>query len=556
MGILTDTFAISESELRGEAAWLADVGDIGMSTSSGEKISPANVITLSAVFASARNIAEDVARLPLKAYRRVDKGGKVSAADDPRSAAPDGRMVNLYSLVHDKPSVELTNLRHRSLLVWWALLRGNAYAEIVMNNGVPVDLPPTHPDRVRVMRDSDNRLFYRVRNKLGEKETDIPARNMIHIRGISDDGVMGHIIPLVGKDSFGVYMAAERFTGSFFGNGATLAGVLTFENDFKTQASREAYINAFNAKYAGAHNANKWMLADFGAKVEQLTANPKNSQLIETLGFRIEDVARWFRIPPVKIGHNTNTPYTNVESLGRDYHMDGIMPWTIRIEEEYNDKLVPVNDTDLFVEHVVEALMWADTKTRTEVHNMRITGGWESRNEARAIENKNPIPGGDQFVMMQNMAIVDDDGKPEPVNTPTPPTPPDAPAPPGTSGGGGKDSEAIKASSMPIFVDAAERVIDREAKALAGKKKWTFENLDEFYRGHHRHVVTAFTPVLVTMGKLVGSDVTGMAERYADMHVGESRRRLAADEDPSGWMIDRPAWIARHLTDLVVCNES
>jgi HK97 family phage portal protein len=532
--------AISDSEMRGAEAWLYDTGDSGFVTSSGTRVSESNAITLSAVFASARAIAEDVGCLPLKAYRRLEGGGKESAADEPRWFSPAlGRQVNTYDLVHNEPNPDMTDLSFRSLLIWWALLWGNAYAEVEAPEGRPVALHPIHPHRVEPRRDDGGNLYYRIRND-NKEPTNVAAENMLHIQGMTDDGVVGYMMTRYAKDSFGIYMAAERFTGSFFGNGATLAGVITFDKSFETNEARQKYRESFDRVYGGARAANKWMIADGGAKVEKITSEPEKAQLVDTIKFRIEDVARWFGVPPVIIGHNTATPYANVEPLYKMYFNRGLKPWVRRIEKEFTRKLLP-GDRVMFIEHVVNALMWADAKTRGEFYNLGIRGGWLLPNEARDFENMNPYEGGDRYRVEQNLAVIDESGQPVQVNQPASET------------GGPGEAEAYKLAVMPMFVDAAERLITREVRAFTAKKDPDAKWIDRFYEGHRGEVAAAMSPAIDSLSRLAGTESSGLAERYADMHVGESRRRLAEGDDPAGWHEDRPAWIARFLTDEV-CN--
>jgi len=114
-------------------------------------------------------------------------------------------------------------------------------------------------------------------------------------------------------------------------------------------------------------------------------------------------------------------------------------------------------------------------------------------------------------------------------------------------------TEAYKVAAMPMFVDAAERMIRREAKAFAAKSDPDAAWISKFYEGHRGEVAAAFAAPISTLAKLCDADANGLAERYADMHVGESKRRLSEGEDPAVWATDRPAWVARFLTDEV-CN--
>jgi len=109
---------------------------------------------------------------------------------------------------------------------------------------------------------------------------------------------------------------------------------------------------------------------------------------------------------------------------------------------------------------------------------------------------------------------------------------------------------------MPIFVEAAERMITREASAIGRMKTPSDERITKFYEGHHGEVAAAFTVPIATLANMVGADVDGIAERYADQHVGESRRRLDEGENPEDWSVGRPAWIAQHLTDLIAITET
>ena len=577
MGLMTTIFAprvgaISESELRGAEAWLLDTGDVGAMSTAGVRVSETNVITLSGVFAAARAVAEDVACLPLKAYRRLEPKGKEVASGEPKYPNAEGRPINLHNLVHEVPNVDMTDLEFRSLMIWWAQIWGNAYAEIERDTaGRPIAMIPRHPHTVRVDRDETDRLFYRLKRQVAEPEVDIPKRDMVHVKGISDDGLTGLMIAKVGRDAFGIYLAAERYSGRFFGRGAMLGGVVSFpdKGKFTTKEAMQQYREDFNRIYGNAGEGHQWMITDDGADVKVTGAKPEEAQLSDTVKFRLEDVARWFRVPPVIIGHNTSTPYTNVESLGMFYTKFAMGPWAKRVQKELTRKLVPVGRDDLFVEHVIDALMWADSKVRAEFHNIGIRGGWKTPNEARDQENMNPYEGGDRFRVEQNLAVLDEDGNPVPANDNQPendpePDPGDAAgqedgeegqtAVTGVGGANRRGIEAYKALMMPVFVDAAERMIAREAKAIMGRKTVTPQWLAKFYRGHHAEVAAAFRPAINTLASLVSSDASGIADRYADAHVGESGRRLETGEDPESWIAERPAWIAKHLTDEV-CNE-
>ena len=541
--------AMTDAEMRRDAsAWMYDTTSGGTQTTSGTVVNQDTMLTLSAVYAAARAISEDVAAMPLKVFRRLDGGGKEVADADPTWHSPQlVRSVNLHTLVHRHSSADMTNLAYRSLLIWWATLYGNGYAQINRDAaGNPTAFTPIHPHLVTVKHDKVVGVWYDIReDRVGGVRRELFPEDVLHIKGPSDNGIVGDMIDKRAAESFGVYLAAEKHTGAFFGRGATLAGLISFDQQFKTKESRQVYRDEFNRHYSGSANAGKWMIADNGAKLTPFSVDPEKSQLLDTLKFRIEDVARWFRVPPVIIGHNTSTPYANIQPLGQFYYNFGLKPWAIRVEQEYDRKLV--RDDAFFIEHVVDSLMWADPKTRTEVHAMRIRSGMETPNEARSVENLNPYEGGDKFRVEQNLAVIDDEGNPVRANEPSA-------AATAIPTGNDVDAGAVRVAMMPVFVDAAERMISRESKAYKAKRHPDDTWLDAFYIGHRSAIVSMMRPHIAATAKLIGSssDQSEILERYADLHVAESRRRLRDGENPEEWLKARPAWIAKFLTDEVL----
>lgn len=524
--------AVTASELRGPVAWLLDVGHEGRKTTAGVSISEGSMLTLGAVFAAVRAISEDVAKLPLKLYRRTEPRGKDVARDDP-----------LYRLVHTEPNPEMGAFDFKQALIANALMWHGGYAEVERSGGgEPVALWPVHGSRVAVRRDADGVLYYEVRDGQPGETRDVPARDMLHVKGFGDTGLVGFLIAHHAKESFGIYMAAEQFAGSFFGNGASPRAAVSFEGKVDPAAGK-AYIEGIRAKYGGASKAHDWLVFDHGAKVTPLSWDAQKAQMVESLQFRIEDVARWFRVPPHKLGHLLRATFSNIEHQGLEYLQDTIAPWLVRVEQEFDRKLLPRDERERFFEHVRDAILQADTASRFASYQVAITNGIMSPNEARDKENLNPYPGGDSFLVPQNMATVLPDGTTRPNNA-AEGNAQDAPPPP-------PDAEAAKAAMMPVFVDAAERMIAREAKAIAAKGgNATEEWLGRFYAGHEAEVARAFAPPIATLARLAGTEPGDLAERYAAEHVAESRQQLAAGCDPQDWLAERPAWIAEHLTDL------
>lgn len=535
----------SDSEFHGVGAWLDDMGGVGRMSSAGVKVSPERSLSASAVFACVRVIAEDVAKLPLIVYRRMsmDGGqGKERATD-----------IRLYDLLRYEPNKEMGPFDFKQALQVCALVWGNGYAEINRDNvGDVAGIWPLESWKVCEQRDEGGNLYYEYREGATSEPRSIRPRDMIHIKGISANGIVGWMLSEVGAESMGLYLAAMKFTSSYFANGASTGEAIIYPHAMKPEEFT-AWVSLMRQQYEGAGKQHKTRYFDRDVKIHSGGAiAPKDSQLIDTLHFSIEDVARYFRVTPHKIGHLLRATFNNIESLDLDHYKSTIQPRLVQNEEEYSRKLLsPADRQTYIIEHLVDALLRADYKTRTEGYSKGLTDGWLSRNEVRAMENLNPVPGGEKYYIQQNLAVVDAEGMPVPVNKPD--------APPQSVAGDQADAEALKANMMPVFAHAAARVIDREANAASRCKGDVRAWAAGWYQAHRDYVSSELKPACASLAKMVGvtyADAEDVANRYADAHVAESLRMIEAagdglDAELERWRVERAPWIAKHLTDEV-----
>lgn len=61
------------------------------------------------------------------------------------------------------------------------------------------------------------------------------------------------------------------------------------------------------AKFAGAVNSGKTMVLEAGMKYQQVSMTPEDAQMLQTRAFNVEEICRWFRVPPWMVGHTSNS---------------------------------------------------------------------------------------------------------------------------------------------------------------------------------------------------------------------------------------------------------
>lgn len=373
--------------------WLEQLlGDAITATASGEKVGPRESLHLSAYYACIRNIGEDVAKLPLIVYEQLDRGKK---------RRPD---LPIYSILHDAPNAEMTSFTFRSVLTSHSIGWGNGYAEIERNGiGEPVALWPLIPEDVTPKR-VNGRIVYEVRRNGASPDT-LESDQMFHIPGLGYDGLVGHSPAWLAAQSIGIALATQKFSGSFFGNGAWMSGALKHPAKLSNQGL-ENLRSSIKARHAGAENAFGILILQEGMDWVNTSIPPKDALLVDSRYFDVEDICRWFRMPPHKVGHLLRAQgWSTLEQTNIDYLTDTLMPWLVRWEQEIKRKLI--RKPGLFSEHLVDGLLRADTTTRYTAYKTAIDARFMTPNEVRERENMNPIEGGDELQIPQGAAVPD-----------------------------------------------------------------------------------------------------------------------------------------------------
>jgi HK97 family phage portal protein len=285
---------------------------------------------------------------------------------------------------------------------------GDGYAEIVLGRyGQPIELWPIESHRVAVSIENGSPM-YRVSNP-GREDLFLDSRRMLHLHGPSLDGFVGVNIARIAREALSLAAAAERFSGTFFGNGATFGGILSSDKPLGDKTA-ENLRKAINARHQGVSNAHRFLLLDGGSmKYDKLGTDPEHAQLLEMRTFQIREIARFLRIPVSKLGDLERSTYSNIEQQNLDYYQSCLRPWFVRFEQELDLKLLTAADrATLHFEHVLDGLLRADTEKRAQFYQVMSSAGLMTPNEIRRLENLPPFEGGDQVYKPLNTAPINE----------------------------------------------------------------------------------------------------------------------------------------------------
>lgn len=372
--------------------WLIDWFG-GGPTEAGVFVNEQTALRTSAVYACVMLLAKIVGSLPLKVLRRLPNGDISEVPDNP-----------MFYLLHDEPNPVMTSAVWREYLMTSVLLRGNAYVAIGRNQrNQIVDLFPIPPDRVTPER-LDGRMIYHVRLNGGGTET-LDQANVLHIPGMAYDGVRGVSVITWARNSIGLAVATETHGAKLFANGARTGLILKHPKTLSKEAQQRLRAQ-FDAQHSGLSNAFRTMVLEEGLDVSHISMTAEDAQFLETRQLQVEDIARFFGVPPHMIGHTTKQTSwgSGVEQMFIGFLITTLIPWLTRFEQEFNRKLFP--RSPFYAQFKHQGLLRGDSAARAAYYASGHQNGWLTVNEIRRAEDLPPVPGGDVLYVQTNLAPV------------------------------------------------------------------------------------------------------------------------------------------------------
>ena len=354
---------------------------------SGEKVSPDTAVGLSAYYACIRNISEDVGKLPIHVTQRIKQ------RREPLPNHPVHRLMNVA------PNPEMTAMSFRETLQSWAMGWGNGWAEIRRNGrGVPVALWPIHPSRATLKRNESKQLFLEVLTDKGTR-VEIDYANTFHLHSLGD-GLVGESVAKMGCESIGRALAVQKHSAGVFSGGGTDRLALEHPAELK-ETARKTLRESWAEQYGGAGNHSPLLLQE-GMKANRIGIPPEEAQMLETMQFTVEDLARWFRCPTSIIQHFLRAQgWSTIEHLFISFVILTLQSWAIRWEQEIERRLL--TEKDVTAKHQFKALLRGDTEKQTNHYRMMREVGVYSVNDVRELEDLNPVgPEGDDRHVPEN----------------------------------------------------------------------------------------------------------------------------------------------------------
>jgi len=347
----------------------ADIGDpLGGNTKSGVEVTVDTATAFTIAYSCITIRGETLQAMPVD---QVTTQGGVS-----REVAVRARWL-------DQPNVDMLWPTFIDQLSWSLDTDGNLFIAVTRDPlGRVVELWPVDPCSVQVRRDRPGA----PRQYLIDG---VPYRGeLLHAALHIPPGVVRGISPIMrNKEAIGGAIAAQTFGSTWFGNSAMPSIVINHPGQPTVDQQREMRSSWFR-HHGGPARANLPGLLTGGATATVLSLSPEQSQFLETRRFSAVELCNIWKVPPQMLGFEMDSlTYQNMDKVKLRLYQQGLLAPMALIEGLLSSLLPRPQKIKLNP----DVWLRADLTSRYAAHQVGISAGFLTVNEARALENLPPI---------------------------------------------------------------------------------------------------------------------------------------------------------------------
>lgn len=451
-------------------------------TQSGVRVTADTAMRLSTVYKIINVLSQTMGMLSAHAYKGSGAEQRDRVYDDP--------VARIFAT---RPNAWQTPMQFRQMMEAHRSLRGNGYGRVYWgDDGRPEQVVPLYPDRVTPEVGANGLPRYQLRSLDGTRSETLLPGEIFHLVGLSLDGFVGVNPIQAEREAIGSAIAARDYGSRFWNNDARPPFYIQLQGKFEDNEARKSFRSEWQSAYGGA-NRHRPAVLDKGMELKELGLNNVDSQWLDFRKYAEVDICGLWRMPPHKIGIMDRATWANVEHMNIEFVTDCLLPLAVSWEQSIARDLIV--DDEQFIEFLLDVLLRGDTSTRYEAYGKAIKDGWMTRNEARRLENRNPLPGLDEPLQPLNM----------------------------TTAGASILPRGTPGRAAALLGAAAARIARKEWGVLQTAAKQG-QPLHQAFAGHERFVAD----VLAVPTKVAEGYVASMLERATALHLQDGEAQAQA----------------------------
>ncbi len=312
----------------------------------------------------------------------------------------------LNDLVNAEPNSYMTSCQFFKTLETCCCTEGNAYAiKVFDSDGTLSGLKCLDPLRVTPVLETDSgELWYRIMPETGPVYY-LHGFYVIHIPFLSSNGIKGVNPVQVLLNTLTYNDEIHTFSASQLEKGVNAQIVVEAPANLG-EAQRKETIDVLTQTYKDT--GGNILLLESGLTAKTLNMSPVDSKLFEVEKISRAKVAMVYNIPPHLLGDYADVSFNSQEQQMLEFLMLTMLPIVTAYEQELNRKLLTQEERrrGMKFKFDMDAILRADAKSRAEVHQISVRGGFEKPNEARADYGRDSVPEGDELLVSRDLTTL------------------------------------------------------------------------------------------------------------------------------------------------------
>ena len=219
-------------------------------------------------------------------------------------------------------------------------------------------------------------------------------------------GVTGLSLLSYARNALQEDLQQSSYAVNFLRNQAAPSGLITVKQNIAASGLKRLRQEV-EQMYSGTRKAGRIMIGDDGIDFKAIGLSPQDSEFLASRKFTVEQIARFFGVPPQLIGVQDKQTLNNYEQAGLQFLQLGILPWVVRFEQEVNRKLLnraAAGRARPFLKVNTSAVVRANIEAQYRSFSLGRQWGWLSVNDIRRLIDMDPIgPEGDVYLQPMNM---------------------------------------------------------------------------------------------------------------------------------------------------------
>lgn len=370
-------------------------GFFGTSTTAGETVTPHSSMQLSAVWRAVRMTGETCGSLPRNCYVDTERGPVLE-----RGSQTD-------TLIRVSPNADQTPMEFWEQIVGCMELVGEGAARKHwnVNRTRVVAIEIMDPTRLIDRENASGGWFWEYHDSKG-REIRLDPSDVLHLPGFSLGGRRGMSTVSYGAQGLGLALAADKTASKLFASGLRNSGFL--ETGAVLEEPDRKRLHGIMSEYMGANNAGGLMILEGGMKFSAMNMSAQDAELLLTRKFQIEEIGRWFGMPPILLGHAVDGQTmwgSGVDSIIQSWMTLGLSQRLRRIQEVVQKRLMTADERaeGLYMRFNPDALLAVNSTARIGFITQAVQNSILTPDEGRALLERGSMPGGDQLLAQVNL---------------------------------------------------------------------------------------------------------------------------------------------------------